>query len=583
MELNAVNARFRLNAAGVYLDLEASGDRVFRLGLSTTNFSDRMRTENYATGATLSVGSLSCVSEAPFSLMRPKYLNGEIVYFEATADVPCGANDAKIHVQVAWNKFDVPTPAPAAAPAALWDAPPGTTPASGNYLYMQARPGHYFVPRGSVLLTPANSGLVTSTINGLLEVSAEDNEYHWKVDFEGMTGLGKLAPGYYAGLRRRGFHNPARGGMSLSRYSTFGTACDAAEDWVMIDNIRYVRGHLQSVDLRFSLKCGVSGKLHWVSEQVSLTDGLWQPLPGATPASGSYVFLEGAERDSITRGRDSLSTRQNSVISASVADGKVTFKVDGNDHWLGEFEGFNNAKLLQPGYYEFPIDGKMRWGGNGVGCGAGGWFVVDSVRYDGATLKAIDLRFEYRCQPHAPAAHGKIHWDADEAAVSNGPAPVPAGLWTPPAAAIPALESYAYFEGEPGDYITGGGSFLVSPATSRYYFTATDGWFGLSMMSNDFSKVASWSVQVRTMDSLKRFQKGYYGNLLGVTSYNPYYGGLDIGGRGKGCNKATGWFVVDDVAYAGDTLMMLELRMEYHCEGAPPTAHAKVRWVRPAP
>ena len=39
-----------------------------------------------------------------------------------------------------------------------------------------------------------------------------------------------------------------------------------------------------------------------------------------------------------------------------------------------------------------------------------GWFVVDSVTYDGSTLTAIDLRFEQYCDGRAPALYGAIHW-----------------------------------------------------------------------------------------------------------------------------------------------------------------------------
>ena len=64
----------------------------------------------------------------------------------------------------------------------------------------------------------------------------------------------------------------------------------------------------------------------------------------------------------------------------------------------------------------------MSWGGNGRGCDTlTGWFVVDSVTYDGTALTATDLRFEQLCNGSESTLHGKIHWDVNDTTTSPGP------------------------------------------------------------------------------------------------------------------------------------------------------------------
>lgn len=583
VDLDQTSSRFHVTWYPRWFNIDVQGVYDFSLQLESDSAA-AIRPQRYASGASLAISSLSCSSNGSFTVKRIDYLNGELIFVDALFEVPCGAAGAMQRGSVVWNKFDTSkAQAPSSIPANYWEAAPGVLPANGSYLYLQANPGHNLVRQSPVVLTPANSGLTVSNQNELLSLGAVAGPVRWHLDFQAMLGLGRLVPGYYPGLRRYPFQNPAKGGFELSKFEGgFGLACAANEDAIVIDAVNYVKGRLRSIDLRFAMSCGVQGKLHWVNEETSLVDGLWQPAAGKTPFTGSYVYLQGEQTEYMTQGQSSLSTRANSVLDVGMEHGRINVKVDGNQRWRAYFEGYNSTTTLKPGYYEAPQNAAMDFSGEGRGCGSSGWFIVDDVTYDGAKVKSLDLRFEMRCDPHAEAMQGKIHWEADESFTAPAAAPVPAGLWVPPAG-LPDLDTFAYFEGAPGNFISQGKSYLLTAETSRVIAGDYPGWFSLLMLPKDITNSTQWSIQVRTMDAYKRFQKGYYGNLQRVISYNPLYGGVDVGGAGRSCNRGQGWFVVDDVAYQGDKLAMIELRVEYRCndlglEISP--VNGKIRWTQ---
>lgn len=579
------NSRFRLTenyARFVGFSIEA--DRNVRISFESSGI-DALVPKHYVAGASTVIGSLSCGGNGAFTVHRVERLNGELVLFDASFEIPCGTTGAMQRGRLTWNKYDATKAMPPAqVPVNYWSPPSAVTPSSGSYLYLHIPAGHYMSTKGAVLLTPANAGLSVSNRASLLAAAGVMDGVRWDLAFQGMDDLEQLLPGHYPGLLRYQFHNPAKGGFSLSRYEgPTGKSCDAQGESVVVDSVEYVKGHLRSIDLRFEMRCGVSGKLHWVNEQVSQVDGLWQADPGDTPATGSYVFLQGERNEYITAGDKWLATRADAELHVGVVDGRLNVKVDGQARWDGNFQGFNNATQLLPGYYRIPADGSMGWSGEGRGCGSDGWFIVDSASYSGGELKALDLRFELRCQPHAPAMHGKIHWAADEFYAVPGPGPIPAGLWTPPPGSIPPVDTYAYFEGGVGSYIAGGKSYLLTLQNSMFRPTIGNGLFGLFTSGHDITRTPSWSVVVQTMSAHPKFQKGFYGNVRRRS--NPILGSMDVGGAGRGCNMGYGWYVVDDVAYSGDTLMMIELRIEFRCDEYWGTdrdpVYGKVRWVRP--
>jgi hypothetical protein len=148
-------------------------------------------------------------------------------------------------------------------------------------------------------------------------------------------------------------------------------------------------------------------------------------------------------------------------------------------------------------------------------------------------------------------------------------APPPAGLWQPADGATPAASTYVYLESEPLDFIGQGKKFTYTDATLT--FAGSD-----NLVSVTVAGTETWSGDFVGMSSIAQLQPGYYGNLHRYPFYNPFRGGLDWSGQGRGCNTLTGWFVVDSVTYSGATLTALDLRFEQHCDGSIPALHGKI-------
>jgi hypothetical protein len=151
-------------------------------------------------------------------------------------------------------------------------------------------------------------------------------------------------------------------------------------------------------------------------------------------------------------------------------------------------------------------------------------------------------------------------------------------LWAPPAGVIPATGNAVYLESDIGDFIGKGLHRLYVPLDS--IISTTNGGilpagnrFYIGVDNND-----SWRGYFQAMNTLPDLQPGYYANVLRFPYHNPAFGGLDWAGNGSGCNESTGWFVIDSVAYVGNSLDAMQLRFEQHCEGATPALHGFVRW-----
>ena len=313
--------------------------------------------------------------------------------------------------------------------------------------------------------------------------------------------------------------------------------------------------------------------------------GLWEPVPGATPSSGNFVFLESEPGDYVGQGGTYLYTQADSVITVEPISEGLDVAVVGDERWHGDFQGMIGLSQLEPGYYgdlsrypfHNPTVGGLDWDGESRGCNnVSGWFVVDSVTYDGAALAAIDLRFEQHCEEGVPALHGEIHWDANDPTRPPGPlVPPPAGLWEPPPGTTPASGNYVYLESDPDDIVGAGGSYLYAPGNSQLAVN----WNG-SELSIAVNRQEYWQGRFQPMDSLDRIEVGYYGDLQGIPFNNPARGGLSWTGENANCNTLTGWFVVDGVTYDGPALDAIDLRFEQHCDGGDAALNGEIHWSR---
>jgi hypothetical protein len=310
---------------------------------------------------------------------------------------------------------------------------------------------------------------------------------------------------------------------------------------------------------------------------------LWVPPAGAVPASGSYIYLQSDSGDYIGAGRTYLYTNANALINLSTNGLAINIGVHGNERWSGSFLLPAAAGNLQAGYFSgltrAPFAdqaiGGIEWGGEGRGCNMlTGWLAIDKLTLNAGVVTAIDLRFEQHCEGGAAALRGQVHWVASDPSNVAGPVnPPPAGLWSPTGFVAPA-GNYVYLVSDSGDYIGGGRTELLTSANTTI---SVDGHLTAALQIS----AGGWYGNFVGMNTLSQLAPGYYGGLQRYPFHNPLRGGLDWSGNGRGCNKLTGWFVVDKATYSLGELLAIDLRFEQHCEGGAPALHGMIHWVKP--
>lgn len=327
---------------------------------------------------------------------------------------------------------------------------------------------------------------------------------------------------------------------------------------------------------------------------------VWKAAAGKVPASGNYVYLEGAEGDAIVgnssklyKGSDAylgVSTQAN-LLYVSLVD--VPPSGTAGQRWLGIFKQSGNATRLAPGYYADAIrnlgsaegpDG-LSWSsvlnGGRICNTVQGWFVFDKVSYNGKELTAFDLRFEQRCDGSPAAMHGQIHWDA-----ANLPAPVlpvPAGLWSPSIDA--PVGNYVYLESAAGDHIGGGktrlyteaGGAKVDVTGAEISANVKDGDSELSGHFTGFTNLLN-ELQAGYYDDLRRHPSAYVQEIAGPRDDRA---AMDWSGKGQGCTSQAiaGWFTIDSVTYAAGKVKTLDARFAHSCGAGGSPLYGKIHWA----
>jgi len=292
------------------------------------------------------------------------------------------------------------------------------------------------------------------------------------------------------------------------------------------------------------------------------------------------ISLQSDPGDYIGQGLTYQYTQADAIITVDASAGHLSLSIDGDEWWFADFQVPDSLTQLEPGMYSNltrypfhdPAVGGLDWFGEGRGCNTlTGWFAIDSVSYRNGVLAVIDLRFEQHCEGQSPALRGTIHWDADDPTMPPGPVvPIPAGLWQPAPGSTPATGNYVYLVSDVGDYIGQGQTLTYTPTDAT--ITVTPGAAYLSIT------VSGWLGQFQAMVSVSDLEPGYYPDLRRYPFHNPARGGLSWSGQGRACNRLTGWFAIDAVAYASGTLTAIDLRFEQHCEGTTPALHGAIHW-----
>lgn len=340
---------------------------------------------------------------------------------------------------------------------------------------------------------------------------------------------------------------------------------------------------LADVEGSYELSLTVSdGSATSAVARVTVSAGWWRPAEGRMPASGNAVYLESDAGDYIGGGRQYLYTGADSLLTASFPGTGLRINITGDQDWSGEFVGPNTLTRLAPGFYgnltrypfHNPVRGGLSWSGEGRGCNTlTGWFIVDSVTYDGSVMTAIDLRFEQHCEGGGPALRGRIRWSASDTATGPRPVAAPAGLWAPAPAALPSSGSYVYLQSTAGDYIGAGRTYTYTGSNAILNVTGSNAHVGVRVTGDE-----GWSGDFAGMGGLQQLEPGYYGDLQRYPFHNPVRGGLSWSGEGRGCNQLLGWFMVDSVTYSSGVMTALEMRFEQRCEGGSSALRGKIKW-----
>lgn len=131
-----------------------------------------------------------------------------------------------------------------------------------------------------------------------------------------------------------------------------------------------------------------------------------------------------------------------------------------------------------------------------------------------------------------------------------------------------------YLDSLPGDYVGGGANTVFNLANGTW--TATSGSNGGRVAIEVDDGIDRWSLNFSAPLG-QPLAVGTYGD---ATRY-PFtqFNGLDVSGRGRGCNQLTGRFVILEIALAPDgSVQRFAADFEQHCEDAVPALFGAIRY-----
>lgn len=149
-----------------------------------------------------------------------------------------------------------------------------------------------------------------------------------------------------------------------------------------------------------------------------------------------------------------------------------------------------------------------------------------------------------------------------------------------PAFAQPVAEGSLAFSGDPGDWITGGGSYAYSTAAhDRLTVTGSDD--GSVVSVNLTGANGDWWTLDLAAPAGQALTEGVYEKAHRY----PFQGtgpGLSLSGDGRGCNELSGRFTVESITWGPQGyLEELAATFEQHCEHGSAAARGEVRIVNP--
>lgn len=129
---------------------------------------------------------------------------------------------------------------------------------------------------------------------------------------------------------------------------------------------------------------------------------------------------------------------------------------------------------------------------------------------------------------------------------------------------------------QPGDYIGQGITQTYTAANGTFSVSNSSDSASVSFHTSDYSQF--WYLDFGS-PSTGKFGRGEFDGAQRTAFRSPTRPGIDVSGDGRGCNIATGRFLVSDFALNLDgTIARLAIDFEQHCEGATPALYGSVRY-----
>ncbi|WP_077035920.1 hypothetical protein [Pelomonas sp. KK5] len=300
----------------------------------------------------------------------------------------------------------------------------------------------YIGAGGSYAYDNGTASIQVRNTDAHLSISVNGDE-DWQGEFQLPAPFVRWQPGRYTALTRYPFQPSGAGAMS---WGGEGRGCNTLTAKLTVNAVRYDGDTLAAIDLDFEQHCeggapALSGHIAWDAQQAAASGpgpqlvpaGLWAPGASEMPATGNAMVLVSDPGDYIGQGwtykvnppageTGSGSTSGRASVTVTEAGGLLTVKLSSSVvSWTGELKAMDGLAHMQPGYYGIvnrypfhnPRKGGMDWDMDSRGCNAlSGWFAIDSIRYSGDTLAAVDLRFAQYCDNSLSALRGRVRWTA---------------------------------------------------------------------------------------------------------------------------------------------------------------------------
>jgi hypothetical protein len=274
------DAQIISTATGNFFSIDIHGDQMWTGDFKAPNTVSQLQPGTYSNLTRYpfndpAVGGLSWYGEGRgcntltgwFVIDNATYTNGNLTEIDLQFEQHCEGTTAALHGQIHWTPYDTTSPPGPVnpPPEGLWEPVSGTTPTTGNYVYLQSDSGDYVGAGQTYTYTPSDSLITLSTNGGLFTLNISGTKY-WMGDFKAMNILTQLEPGYYGNLERYPFNNPTRGGLS---WGGDGRGCNTLTGWFVVDNVTYSGSTITAIDLRFEQHCegatpALHGQIHWV-------------------------------------------------------------------------------------------------------------------------------------------------------------------------------------------------------------------------------------------------------------------------------------------------------------------------------